>query len=73
VAPLKKFKQRSEVNLPYFDKELILLASIRDKTYKQAITEKDHIKNKQHFSYYKVERKNFQSTLKKRNLNIITN
>ena len=66
VAPLKKFKQRSEVNLPYFDKELILLASIRDKTYKQAITEKDHIKNKQLFSYYKVERKNFQSTLKKK-------
>jgi hypothetical protein len=44
VAPLKKFKQKSEVNLPYYDKELVFLASFRDKTYKQAIREKDPVK-----------------------------
>ena len=33
VAPLKKFRQKSEVNLPYYDREMVLLASIRDKSH----------------------------------------
>ena len=53
VAPLKKFRQKSEVNLPYYDREMVLLASIRDKSYKQAITEKDPIKIKNYFLIFK--------------------
>ena len=73
VAPLKKFRQKSEVNLPYYDREMVLLASIRDKSYKQAITEKDPLKNKELFSYFQKDRNTFQTTLKKRNLSIILN
>ena len=41
-----------------------VLASIRDKSYKQAITEKDHLKNKELFSYFQKDRNTFQTSLK---------
>jgi dsDNA-binding SOS-regulon protein len=71
VAPLKKFRQKSEVDLPYFDKELVRLASIRDKSYKQAIVEKDPMKRKELYAYFQSDRNAFQSAIKKRNTNII--
>jgi dsDNA-binding SOS-regulon protein len=66
VAPLKKFKQKSEVDLPYFDKELVRLASIRDKSYKQAIVEKDPMKRKELYAYFQSDRNTFQSAIKKK-------
>ena len=46
VAPLRKFKQKSEVDLPYFDRKLVTLARIRDRAYRKVIIENDVIKKR---------------------------
>ena len=66
MAPLKKFKQKSEVDIPFFDKELVRLASIRDKSYKQAIVEKDPMKRNELYAYFQSDRNTFQSAIKKK-------
>ena len=54
------------MDLPYFDRELVTLARIRDRAYRKVIIENDVIKKKELFGYYQMERNKFQSQLKKK-------
>ena len=71
IAPVKKYNTKSERNVPWFDKELVKLARIRDKNYhdainlsKNSIIPKDQIKFE--FDKFRDSKNQFQSLFKKK-------
>ena len=70
ISPKKTIKTKSQVNVPWFDKDLVHLARIRDQSYHKMIAQKNDLSlNKKDRLKFQEAKTNFQATFKRKKFN----